>query len=151
MNKEKQERSVDPKFAQIIRLRREQKGYSLRELKEMTGISESYLSRLEKNERKSPTYPIMQKIARVLDFNIAELLELSNQNEIDDDVDEIKDVIVKSNFCINNIIATTQIKDSIIKLFEKIISADWSEPKRFSSGAEILTVIGEIEVFLGKA
>jgi len=146
----KEEREISPKFGLIIKLRREQKGYSLKELKEMTGISESYLNRLELNERKNPSYPIMQNIAKALDFNIAELLELSNQNETDD-VDEIIDVIVKSDFCINHIFATTQIKDLIIKLFDKIISADWSEPKRFTSGAEILTVVGEIEVFLGKA
>lgn len=148
MNKEIRE--IDPRFGYIIKRTRIQKGYSLKELKELTGISESYLNRLELNERKNPTYPIMQRIAVALGLNIAELLELANMNETSD-VDEITDVIVKSDFRINHTFATTQIKDLIVKLFEKIISADWSEEKRFIAGGEMLTYIGELEVLLGKA
>lgn len=149
MSKEKGERFVDPRFGQTIKLRREQMDLSLNQLAMITGVSASYINRLEKGEKKAPSYPIMQVIGSALNFNIAELLQLATASE-KDDIEEIRDLIVKNDFRLNDIFASTPLKEQIVKLFGKIISAEWKE-KKFVEGAEMLTVINELEVLLGRA
>lgn len=151
MNKEREDsRSIDPRFGQAIRLRREQMDYSLNQLAMLTGVSASYINRLEKGERSAPSYPIMKSIGTALHFDIAELLQLATASE-SDDVEEIRDLIVKNDFRLGDIFASTPVKEKIVELFNRIISVEWKEAKRFIDGAEMLTIIGEIEVLLGKA
>lgn len=149
MAKEKEERAVDPRFGQAIKLRREQMDYSLNQLAKITGVSSSYINRLEKGERLAPSYPIMKAIGTALNFDIAELLQLATASE-KDDVEEIRDLIVKNDFRLDNIFASIPIKEKIVELFARIISAEWKVEKRFIEGAEMLTIIGEMEVLLGK-
>lgn len=149
MSKAKEERSVDPRFGQAIRLRREQMDLSLNQLAMITGVSPSYINRLEKGERSAPSYPIMESIGTALHFDIAELLQLATASD-KDDVEEIRDLIVKSDFRLDDYFASTSLKEQIVKLFGKIISAKW-EDKKFIEGAEMLTIIGKMEALLGKA
>jgi XRE family transcriptional regulator, master regulator for biofilm formation len=58
----------------IARLRN-QRGYSLSELAELTNISKSYLSNIERNLNKNPSLQIMIKIASVLKVDIITLLQ----------------------------------------------------------------------------
>ncbi|WML59301.1 helix-turn-helix transcriptional regulator [Neobacillus sp. PS2-9] len=58
----------------IARLRN-QRGYSLSELAELTNISKSYLSNIERNLNKNPSLQIMIKIASVLKVDLITLLQ----------------------------------------------------------------------------
>lgn len=56
-----------------IRLYRKQKGMNLDELAKKAGISTGYLCHLEKGTRANPSIPIMEKIAEILEKNIADI------------------------------------------------------------------------------
>lgn len=54
----------------ILKRMRKEKGYSLNKLSELTGISKSYLSLLERGIQKNPSIDITEKIAKALGVNI---------------------------------------------------------------------------------
>ena len=55
---------------------RKRRGYTLSELAELSNISKSYLSNIERNINKNPSLEVIQKIATVLQVNISILVEL---------------------------------------------------------------------------
>ena len=63
-------------YSNQIKLIRKQKGITLAELSDITGISSGYLCHLEKGSRKNPSLSIMEKIAKALNKNISEVFFL---------------------------------------------------------------------------
>lgn len=63
-------------FGETIRRKRRGKKWSLVELQKATGLSYSYLSRVE-NDSASPQVEAVAKIAEALDADVTELLELA--------------------------------------------------------------------------
>jgi len=64
-------------FGETVRRLRRQKKWSLGQLQEATGLSYSYLSRVE-NDSASPQAEAVTKIAEALDGDLEELLELAD-------------------------------------------------------------------------
>lgn len=60
---------------------RKQKGFTLQQLSEKSGLSIGYLSNLERNVN-SPTLDYLQRICEVLNINIIEILEKSPENKL---------------------------------------------------------------------
>lgn len=54
---------------------RKRRGYTLSELAELSNISKSYLSNIERNINKNPSLEVMQKIAKVLNVDFIMLIE----------------------------------------------------------------------------
>lgn len=57
-----------------IRAERTRSGFSLAQLAELTGISKTYLVRLEGDERANPSLETLHRIAVALDVTVADLL-----------------------------------------------------------------------------
>lgn len=57
-------------FSKIMKEKRKERGMTLEELAAMTNVSAAYLSRIERGERKAPSYNIMEKIFTALGMNI---------------------------------------------------------------------------------
>jgi XRE family transcriptional regulator, master regulator for biofilm formation len=57
-----------------IKLLRKQKGISLSQLSEITGISKSYLSLMERDIQTNPSLDIIEKIAEAFDVAVAEIV-----------------------------------------------------------------------------
>lgn len=60
---------------------RKQKGLTLQQLSEKSGLSIGYLSNLERNVN-SPTIEYLQRICEVLNINIIDILEKSSENKL---------------------------------------------------------------------
>ncbi|MDH2346076.1 XRE family transcriptional regulator [Bradyrhizobium sp. SSUT18] len=58
---------------------RTDKGWTLKEVSERTGVARSTLSKIE-NGQMSPTYDVLQKITRGIDLDIVELFDQRRQN-----------------------------------------------------------------------
>lgn len=56
---------------------RKQRGYTLSELSERTGISKSYLSNIERNLKQNPSIHVIEKIAEVLNVDLKLLLKIT--------------------------------------------------------------------------
>jgi transcriptional regulator with XRE-family HTH domain len=60
---------------------RKQRGFTLSELAERTGISKSYLSNIERNLKQNPSIHVVEKIALVLKVELKTLLKISSDME----------------------------------------------------------------------
>jgi XRE family transcriptional regulator of biofilm formation len=61
---------------------RRQRGLTLSELSERTGVSKSYLSNIERNLKQNPSIHVMHKIANVLKVDLKVLLKIAADVEI---------------------------------------------------------------------
>ncbi|WP_282937445.1 helix-turn-helix transcriptional regulator [Paenibacillus sp. RC67] len=61
---------------------RKQRGFTLSELSERTGISKSYLSNIERNLKQNPSIHVMEKIASVLKVDLKMLLKIATDPDI---------------------------------------------------------------------
>jgi XRE family transcriptional regulator of biofilm formation len=61
---------------------RKQRGLTLSELSERTGVSKSYLSNIERNLKQNPSIHVMEKIASVLKVDLKALLKMATEAEI---------------------------------------------------------------------
>ncbi|MED4403728.1 transcriptional regulator [Metabacillus fastidiosus] len=62
-------------FGKFLKRIREEKGLTLREIQELSGVSNSYLSQLENGKRGLPSPDILKKIYQSLDVDYYELME----------------------------------------------------------------------------
>ncbi len=56
-------------FSEKIKKRRKEMGLTLKELGDMTGLSPSYISKIENGERKAPSWEVVVKIEEALQLN----------------------------------------------------------------------------------
>lgn len=85
-------RSFKNNFGKNIKKLREAQGLSLQQLADITGISISYLNRLEQGKRKSPPIHLVMKLADILNVTIDSLLfgtDRKNDKELADIMNEI--------------------------------------------------------------
>lgn len=67
---------------------RKQRGYTLSELSERTGISKSYLSNIERNLKQNPSIHVMERIAFVLNVDLKMLLKIAEEAETKQQIDQ---------------------------------------------------------------
>lgn len=59
----------------MLRCYRDERGISLTELAEMTGVSKAYLSMLERGIQQNPSIAVVEKIASALNIHANDLLD----------------------------------------------------------------------------
>lgn len=67
---------------------RKQRGYTLSELSERTGISKSYLSNIERNLKQNPSIHVIEKIAEVLNVDLKLLLKITEDTGTNHQLDQ---------------------------------------------------------------
>jgi transcriptional regulator with XRE-family HTH domain len=80
-------------FGEHLRDMREARKLTLRDIEEMSGISNAYLSQVESGTRGTPTVPVLRRLAAALGMRMTELLAYSMPDE--DDEHEIRRYIGK--------------------------------------------------------
>ncbi|SDN42275.1 helix-turn-helix domain-containing protein [Alkalicoccus daliensis] len=65
----------------LIRYERKRKGWTLSQLSRRTGVSKSYLSYLERNQKKNPSITIVKRLFIVLDIPLEKIMESDNTKE----------------------------------------------------------------------
>lgn len=119
--KRKIDRNISDNFGSILKELRTSMGLSLKELESLCGVSASYINRLEKSERKAPSIPIANDIAKVFGEQGQRLLNCINIT--DNEVKSFSDLIYKNNFSLSNFKATAENKEFIVHLINKIFSS----------------------------
>jgi len=72
---------MEIRVGEIIRVKREEKNYSLVEFAKIAGISPGYLSQIENGRKANPKLEIILKIIKELDIDIDMLLGLETPGE----------------------------------------------------------------------
>ncbi|HBR03853.1 MAG TPA: XRE family transcriptional regulator [Ruminiclostridium sp.] len=72
---------MEIKVGEVIKAKREEKGYSLLEFAKKIGISAGYLSQIENGRKTNPKLEIILSIIHALDMDIGMLLGLESSEE----------------------------------------------------------------------
>ena len=118
------------KFGEYLRTLRLEKRYSLREVEELSGVSNSYLGLIERGQRPTPGADIIKKLAPVFDVPIRDMLEAAGYLKSEDislsEDDEVEmafryvmnDPRYKSGTRIKGGL-NTEVKRFIVEMYEK--------------------------------
>jgi len=117
-------------FGEYLRTLRLEKRYSLREVEELSGVSNSYLGLIERGQRPIPGADILKKLAPVFDVPVRDILRVAGYLK-DEDVslseeDEVEmafryvmnDPRYKSGTRIKGGL-NTEVKRFIVEMYEK--------------------------------
>lgn len=133
------ERQANEGFGVLLRHYRLKNGYTLEELEEISGISRSYLCRIENDERNSPSFAKVCKLAKILSIKLPELENLSKKEEKD-----IFGILLSVPYTINNRRVTPKTKELIVRLLDHVISCRW-EKDRVKNMLEVEEIISNIK------
>ena len=127
------ERKVSENFGSMLRHLREERGLSLAELGEITGVSASYINRIELGERKAPSYPIIEKLARGLNISTSSLMSTAGVSDSDkiDDAKTVTELIFSNNVTLEEggPAINVNTKKQLVEVVEFIINMEWKENK----------------------
>ncbi|WP_054968723.1 helix-turn-helix domain-containing protein [Alicyclobacillus ferrooxydans] len=117
-------RAIHPSIGKRLRHYREQKGYSLKRMEELTRISPAYIMRIEKGERRAPSLPILERLCEALDVSLFDLTQLPTTTN---EQTTLFDLLILHDYTIgDNIPATPEIKEAIFALVQAVIESDLS-------------------------
>ena len=117
-------------FGEYLRTLRLEKRYSLREVEELSGVSNSYLGLIERGQRPIPGADILKKLAPVFDVPVRDLLAAAGYlNEEDTSLSEDDEVDMAFRFVMNDPRyksgtrikggLNTEVKRFIVEMYEK--------------------------------
>lgn len=148
--KSRVERAISDNFGSLIKHKREEKGYSLNKLQELTGISPSYINRIEKGERKAPSLKIIEKLADALDADLSELLSVANRENGDVELVSLEELILSYNFTINGQVASKSLKENIVSFITKLNEVEWSSETKYKDSIELMEYIDRYKNLISK-
>jgi transcriptional regulator with XRE-family HTH domain len=117
-------------FGEYLRTLRLEKRYSLREVEELSGVSNSYLGLIERGQRPIPGADILKKLAPVYDVPVRDLLAVAGYlREEDISLSEEDEVEMAFRYVMNDPRyksgtrikggVTTEVKRFIVEMYEK--------------------------------
>ena len=92
-----------------------------------------------------PSYPIIEKLAKALNADISELLEISELSMTDEDVKFLGEIILSCNCRLTDEIATKEQKEKLVAIIDEIIYCQW-EDDIVADLAEIGKLINEFKL-----
>ena len=117
-------------FGEYLRTLRAEKRYSLREVEELSGVSNSYLGLIERGQRPIPGADILKKLAPVYDVPVRDLLATAGYlREEDISLSEDDEVEMAFRYVMNDPRyksgtrikggLTVEVKRFIVEMYEK--------------------------------
>lgn len=131
------ERAVFSGFGSIIKNRREELGLSLKQIEEQTGISPSYINRIEKGQRKAPSYRIIEQLAKALDLPVSKLTNIA-EAPVQNEVPTLEELILTSQFTVNGKRASKQSKEKVVEFIKKLTEASWDSDKKYEEAIKLM-------------
>ena len=145
-------RVIEDDFGSWIKQLRLAKGYSLKDLENASGVTASYIHRIESGSRKTPSVPVAEKLAIGLGVSPDEFLRKLNLVS-SDTVDRkiaLTELIAKSTFTINEEQVTIEQKNTLLNVINSILNADWTADSKFNEGMNIVNEIDKFKATLNK-
>lgn len=144
----KKERAVHPSFGSMVKYLRKKKGYSLQEMEGLTGISKSYINRIENGYRECPSYPVIEKLAFGLDVEPADLLEGSMNNK-NKDVVPLEQLLFSREFTLDGAkIFSASAVEALLNLIDIVYDAKWEKDSLIDDIHAISEAVDELKAEL---
>lgn len=142
MNKEQQQMTDD--FGKMLKRLRVEQGLSLNDLSIKTGISSSYINRLEQSKRKSVSFPKLVALSEALGVE-PWVLAGSSLNWSKGETTDLKELLFNHQVQHNGEILSAEVKEILLEILEAILSADWSKESLLQELQEIGELISELK------
>lgn len=131
------DREVNPKFGEKLKELRESKGMSLKDLEYVSGVTASYINRIENGKRK-PSVAKIEKLADALDVDVQYFLDMLNISHILKNTNDLIEFIEKHNYTVNGKAIKKRQRKILNEIIKKIVNDDWySDEDNFDRGVEI--------------
>lgn len=139
------QRAVFSGFGSIIRNRRLELNMSLKNIEELTGISPSYINRIEKGQRKAPSYGIIEQLAEALNLPVSKLTNVpkSKTDESGSDL-SLQEMILSSKFTLNGKKVSKESKEKMVDMINYISSMQWEDTTKYK---EIMPIMEFLDYF----
>lgn len=141
----KEKRTVNPNFGKMLKYLRTKQGLSLKQINEMTGISESYVNRLENSGRLCPSFPIIEKLASALGVEPADLLEVSS-TKTNGSVIPLEQLLFSCEFTLDGVNpVSSDAVEQLLNLIDVINDVAWERETLIADIYEVCEVIDELK------
>lgn len=141
----RESRSINPNFSGMVKMLRNKRGMSLRQMTEVTGISESYINRIENGVRFCPSYPVIEKLASALGVTPNLLLEVSSNNEEKRAV-LLEYILYSNDFTLDGVsFVSPGTKELILNLIDLINDVSWEKDTIIADIYEVIQVVNELK------
>lgn len=142
-------RAIPEGFGNYLKSLRKERGYSLKDLERLTAISPSYINRMEKGERKAPTYPIIVRLAKALGVETSGFLKAAGLDEqFRESIPDFKQLVFGNDFILGGKLVTTQSKEVLTELISAIVEAKWDAKNRNKEMANFMDLVDEFKELL---
>lgn len=121
---------------------REQHGYSLKDIENHTGVSASYINKMEIGKKVSPTLPVLYSLSKFYGTSIFDIVAIALEIDIENEKKLAKNVLFNNENYLK--IRDDKSKEIMEEIVGFILTIDWSEEKRFQ---HILKLAEKIDKF----
>ena len=135
---------LSDKLGLKLKLLREEKGLTVKDLAELSQLSNSYILRIESGDRRNVSVAALYKLGIALGTNLDELLGISTSKPADK-LPNLMDVIAENDFQINEVNASFDLKEKLIELLGVIIDGDFDGEFRNQSLFELFESVDEVK------
>ncbi|KYD21067.1 helix-turn-helix domain-containing protein [Caldibacillus debilis] len=119
--------TVSDNFGIMLKHYRKIKNLSLKQMEDLCGVSASYINRLERGERRSPTISVILRLAGVLDISSSVLLAAINIKEPQaSEKISLSELLIKHEYLLNGEELSRDAKESLLKIVEHIAQCQWN-------------------------
>lgn len=120
-----------------LKIIRKNKGFRLVDLAQKSGISVSYLNRLERNQRFNPSIPLLTRLANSLDITIFDLLQISS-NTNEHKAKDMRDIILEDNYVMEGKNVSEEARGLLYDIIIFLINEGWKNENKVDMLSEEL-------------
>lgn len=144
----KEKRGINQNFGKMLKYLRTKQGLSLRQIKEITGVSESYVNRLENGSRLCPSYYVIEKLAFALSVEPADLLEVSS-TKTNGSVIPLEQLLFSCEFTLDGVkTVSSEVIEHLLNLIDVINDVEWKRDTFIADIYEITEAVDELKQVL---
>ena len=139
------DRRIGENFGALIKQLRKSNGYTLTSLAEITGISASYINRMEHGERKAPSVPIITKLSEALNVSTEELLEVagisSGQGNPSGNAIDFYRLVISNEVTLGEKPQSRNQIDALLKIIKTIEESEWSDKSKYTDTIKVMEAV----------
>ncbi|MEK5357895.1 helix-turn-helix domain-containing protein [Paenibacillus sp. FSL L8-0709] len=125
------------------------KDMTLKQLEEACQVSSSYLNRIERGERLSPSWPTVIRIAESLEIPYSLLLATTFQIKENQPEQSLADLLIRDNYFINGKLLNKEIKSLLVMINEFILEeSEWSSQSKIHDLYRLSEMIDELKMLI---
>ena len=118
--------TVSDNFGIMLKHYRKLKNLSLKQLEEISGVSASYVNRLERGERKSPSITKILQLAEALGIPNSVLVATIIQEPRKNEKVDLSELLIKHEYLLKGGTLSRDAKERLLKIIEHITQCQWS-------------------------